>query len=147
MFPPGETMNKASNNAEVPGALRVWFVIHFAVDLVFALPLMVAPELLLRGLGWQSIDPFAARLVAAALFGIGIESLLARNSRPEVFKGMLNLKIIWSLSAVVGIAVSMVSAGAERPLFTWLLLGTFVAFNFIWLYWRRRIGRILFRNR
>lgn len=139
-------MNKMSNNAEVPGALRVWFVIHFAVDLVFALPLMVAPELLLGWLGWQSIDPFAARLVAAALFGIGIESLLARNSRPEVFKGMLNLKIIWSLSAVVGIAISMVSAGAERPFFSWLLLGTFVVFNFVWLYWRRRIGRILCRN-
>ena len=139
-------MNKKSNNAEVPGALRVWFVIHFAVDLVFALPLMVAPELLLEGLGWQSVDPFAARLVAAALFGIGIESLLARNSRPEVFKNMLNLKIIWSLSAVVGIAISMVSAGAERPPFSWLLLGTFVAFNFVWLYWRRSIGRILRKN-
>jgi hypothetical protein len=62
---------------------------------------------------------------------------------PEVFKGMLNLKIIWSLSAVVGIALSMVSAGAERPSFSWLLLGTFVAFNFVWLYWRRRIGKIL----
>jgi len=135
-----------NNNSEVPGALRVWFVIHFVVDIVFALPLMVAPELLLGGLGWQSIDPFAARLVAAALFGIGIESLLARNSRPEVFKGMLNLKIIWSFSAVVGIAISMVSAGAERPLFSWLLLGTFVAFNFIWLYWRRSIGRILHNN-
>jgi len=139
-------MNKMSNNAEVPGALRVWFVIHFAVDLVFALPLMVAPELLLRGLGWQSIDPFTARLVAAALFGIGIESLLARNSRPEVFRGMLNLKIIWSLSAVVGIAISMVSAGAMRPPFSWLLLGIFVVFNFVWLYWRRRIGRILCGN-
>ena len=135
-----------NNNSEVPGALRVWFVIHFVVDIVFALPLMVAPELLLGGLGWQNIDPFAARLVAAALFGIGIESLLARNSRPEVFKGMLNLKIIWSFSAVVGIAISMVSAGAERPLFSWLLLGTFVAFNFIWLYWRRSIGRILHNN-
>ena len=136
-------MNKMSNNEEVPGALRVWFVIHFAIDVVFALPLMVAPELLLRGLAWQSVDPFAARLVAAALFGIGIESLLARNSRPEVFKGMLNLKIIWSLSSVVGISISMVSAGTERPPFSWLLLGTFVAFNFVWIYWRRRIGKIV----
>ena len=140
-------MNRNNNNkAEVPRALRIWFVIHFAIDMAFALPLMVAPGLLLRGLGWQSIDPFTARLVAAALFGIGIESLLARNSRPEVFKGMLNLKIIWSLSAVVGIAISMVSAGAERPRFSWRLLGTFIAFNFVWLYWRRRIGRILYRN-
>ena len=57
-----------NNNAEVPEALRVWFVIHFVVDIVFALPLMVAPE---------------------------------------------------------------------------LLLGTFVAFNFVWIYWRRRIGKIV----
>lgn len=62
-------MNRNNNNkAEVPRALRIWFVIHFAIDMAFALPLMVAPG---------------------------------------------------------------------------LLLGTFVAFNFVWLYWRRRIGRIL----
>ena len=51
--------------------------------------------------------PVRALVSAAALFGIGIESYLGRNAGVEAFTGMLNLKIIWSLSAVVGIALSL----------------------------------------
>ncbi len=52
--------------------LRTWFVIHFVADYLFALPLLIAPTWLLNLFGWQSIDPFTARLVGAALIGIFI---------------------------------------------------------------------------
>ena len=70
--------------------LRTWFVIHFAVDIVFAIPLLVAPAAFLTFLGWTAVDPYAARLVGAALMGIGIESYLGRNAGVEAFQGMLN---------------------------------------------------------
>lgn len=69
----------------VPGSLRVWFVIHFAVDMLFAIPLLFFPEFLLPLLGWKVVDPITSRLVGAALLGIGGESLLGRNASKEVF--------------------------------------------------------------
>ena len=67
----------------VPSSLRSWFVVHFVADIVFALPLFLAPQWTLTLLGWRAVDPIATRLVAAALFGIGIQSLQqsGRSSR------------------------------------------------------------------
>ncbi len=78
----------------VPSSLRTWFVIHFLADVIFALPLFLAPRWTLSLLGWPAVDPLATRLVAAALFGIGIQSLLGRGEGAAAFRALLNLKII-----------------------------------------------------
>ena len=122
----------------VPDSLRFWFVIHFVLDVVFAIPLLVAPEFTLSLFGWTTIDPLATRLVSAALMGIGVESLLGRNATAEVYRAMLNLKIIWSLSAVVGIAASMAAGG---PVMGWVILGIFGAFCILWIHYRIRLRR------
>ena len=123
-----------------PKALKTWFVIHFAVDVTFAIPLMIIPELFLTLMGWIIVDPIATRIVAAALFGIGIESLLGRNGSLESFKGMLNLKIIWSFATIVGIAISMFYVSLNNVVFLALLLTIFVVFHIIWVYWRVKIS-------
>ena len=125
--------------AGVPVALRMWFVIHFAIDMVVAIPLFFAPREVLGLLGWIAIDPFAARLTAAALMGIGIESFLGRNAGREAFKGMLQLKLIWSFSAAVGLAWSTLEGNLKYPLIGWLLTGTFAAFHALWWYWLVRL--------
>src|SRR5216683_1878366 len=78
----------------VPRSLRSWFVVHFWADILFAVPLFFAPRLFLGLLGWPAVDPIATRLVAAALFGIGIQSLLGRAEDAATFRALLNLKII-----------------------------------------------------
>ena len=121
----------------VPAALRTWFVVHFVADLVFALPLFVAPRPFLMVFGWNEVDPVTTRLVAAALLGIGIQSLLGRNERPETFRAMLNLKIIWSSTATLGIVAS-IAQGA--PAMAWGFAAIFGGFCGVWTYWRRRLG-------
>lgn len=123
----------------VPQALRTAFVIHFWADVLFALPLFVAPEPVLTLVGWQAVDPFTTRLVAAALFGIGIESWLGRNGDASAFRTMLTLKVIWSATAVLGLGWSMLEGAQGRPLFGWVVLGIFVVFHGLWLYWWRRM--------
>ena len=120
----------------VPSSLRVWFVIHFVLDFIFAVPLLIAPEFMLTLFGWNTIDPFASRLVGAALMGIGGESFLGRNGSVEVYRAMLNLKIIWSLTAVIGIGVSMAPGGSP---WGWGVLGIFGAFCLLWVYYRLRL--------
>lgn len=139
------TMNERSvsvaNDGTVPNALKSWFVLHFAVDVIMALPLFVAPREVLGFFGWVDVDPFAARLVAAALFGIGVESWLGRNAGIESFKGMLQLKIIWSGFATVGLVWSVIEGGLRYPWIGWMLVGVFAAFHAIWWYWRLRLEK------
>lgn len=117
--------------------LRTWFVIHFAIDILFAIPLLVAPVPFLTFLGWTAVDPYTARLVGAALMGIGIESYLGRNAGVEAFQGMLNLKIIWSATAIAGTLLTMMSG--YRPWGAWLLLAAFIPFNILWIYYRLQL--------
>ncbi|MBN2503224.1 MAG: hypothetical protein JXB38_20775 [Anaerolineales bacterium] len=128
-----------SKTQVAPQTLSNWFVVHFIADLLFAVPMMLIPEQFLSWLGWQTIDPIATRLVAAALFGIGIESWLGRNASLDTFKNMLNLKIIWSLGAVVGIGVSLIGGAQGSPLMGWLVFTIFLAFNILWVYWRVKL--------
>ena len=128
---------------QVPNSLKILFNIHFLVDVAFAIPLFLFPQAFLDLLGWHSVDPFATRLVAAALFGIGIESFLGRNAGADSYKNMLNLKIIWSVAAFIGILVSIVQSNYTTIPLEWLLLITFFSFHLLWVYYRVKVGKIL----
>lgn len=118
----------------VPRSLRFWFVIHFVVDFIFAIPLLLAPVWLLMLFGFESPDPFTARLVGAALLGIGGESLLGWDGTLEAFRAMLNLKIIWSLAAIFAIMLTLLVSGG--PIMAYGILLVFAAFSGLWMYYR-----------
>jgi len=117
----------------VPPALRRWFVVHFIADVVAAVPLFVAPVWILGLLGWPAVDPISTRLVAAALFGIGIESYLGRNGSVDAFRAMLNLKVIWSATAALGVLWSQLEGG---PPAGWGVFAIFAGFHLVWLRYR-----------
>jgi hypothetical protein len=125
-----------SERAAVPQALRNWFVVHFVADWLFAIPLFVAPNAFLRLLGWQQVDPISARIVAAALVGIGTQSLIGRNEHVIAFRAMLNLKVLWSATATLGILWSVLDGG---PVMGWGFVAIFAGFNALWSYWRWRL--------
>jgi hypothetical protein len=120
----------------VPDALRRWFVAHFVLDWLFALPLFFAPRPFLGLLGFTEVDVVASRLVAAALFGIGTQSLLGRHGSVDSFRTMLELKMIWSGTATVGLVWSALDGG---PPATWLFVAIFLGFNAVWTAWRLRL--------
>ena len=124
---------------QTPDALRRWFVVQFAVDWLVGVPLFLAPTPLLQLFGWHSIDPVATRLFAAALLGIGGQSLFGRNGSPGEFRAMLNLKLIWAAAASLGLGAGILSGG---PAIAWLGLVVFVGFFALWLYWRLRLRQV-----
>jgi hypothetical protein len=131
------------NEEKVPKSLSVWFIIHFLIDISIAIPLFFFPEQTLELFGWENIDVLMSRVVAAALFGIGIESLIGRNASLDGFKNMLNLKIIWSFTATLGITWSMVAGAQGRPMMGWVVLAAFLIFHLVWWYWRIQVGKML----
>jgi hypothetical protein len=124
------------NGGEVPGALRRWFILHGVVDWMFAVPLFLCPDAFLRAFGWTVVDPMAARGVAAALVGIGTQSLLSRNSSRSVYRELLSLKILWSFTAALGFAWTALAVG---PRFGWVFVAIFAFFSILWMYWSRRL--------
>jgi len=121
--------------------LRIWFIIHFYADILFAIPIFLFPEYFMQLAGWQSIGPVAARGVAAALFGIGIESYLGRNAGTETYKSLLNLKIIWSLTATIGLVIALIQNVHGRPVMLWIAFFIFILFHILWVYWRVRLQK------
>jgi hypothetical protein len=55
----------------VPASLRFWFVVHFAADIIFAIPLIFFPGKFVGLWGFESAEIFTARLTGAALAGTG----------------------------------------------------------------------------
>ncbi|MFA9402559.1 MAG: hypothetical protein ACERKY_05780 [Anaerolineales bacterium] len=125
-----------SASRDVPKSLRVWFVIHFVLDIIIAIPMLLVPELLLPLLGWSVVDPITSRLVGAALLGIGVESLIGRNASRDVFKAMLNLKILWASGAILGIGLGLMVGG---PPIAWIFLAIFTGFLGLWSYYRVKL--------
>ena len=120
--------------------LQIWFRIHFVADILFALPLFFFPGKFMSLFGWIEIAPVMARLVAAALFGIGIESLIASYKADlKAFREMLNLKVIWSFTASAGLVIALIQGEHARPLMLWIITGIFILFHALWLSYRIRL--------
>ena len=117
---------------KVPKSLRIWFMIHFFADIIFAIPLIFAPKWILGILGAQTVDIFSARIIGAALFGIGTVSLIKNNGGIETYDALLTLKILWGWSAAFGIIISY----DYWPKFGALILLTFIVFPSVWLYYK-----------
>lgn len=126
-----------STNA-VPTILRNLFIVHFIVDILFAVPLFFFPQQFLLYFGWETIDVVSIRLVAAALCAIGIESWIGRNASIQSFRTMLRLKVIWSGVAVIGLLWSLTEVLMVSYLL-WMIFFIFIIFHSIWLYWFVRL--------
>lgn len=123
-------------NIGVPNGLRTWFVIHFIADILFGIPLLFFPQAFLNIFDWATYDPIMARLVGAALMGIGIESFLGRNEGEDTFRAMLNLKVIWASSALFAIGAGIAEGAA---LTAWAFFGIFAVFWGVWVYYRLKL--------
>jgi hypothetical protein len=124
----------------VPAALRFWFVVHFAADIIFAIPLIFFPGEFMGLWGFESAETLTARLTGAALAGIGGNSLFMHKKGIPVFDTMLTLKIIWSLSAIAAIIITITEGG---PASLYLFLLIFLVFSLLWIYWKFRIMSLL----
>lgn len=122
----------------IPTSLRTWFVIHFIVDMIFGLPLLIAPVWLLGIFGIPIAATLTARLVGAGLISIGVMSFFARNENIPVYHALLNMKIVWSITAMIAILIYLYEGGVS---IVWLLFVLFLIFNLVWTYYKVRLSK------
>lgn len=121
----------------VPTSLRRWFTVHFIIDLALGIPAILFPGFMLRLFGFSPAEQFSTRLLGAGLLGMGGAIFLMRNKGVISYKTMLNIKIIWSLSAIFAIAVSLWMGG---PIQIAVLLIVFIVLLSTWLYYRGQMS-------
>ena len=116
-------------------------MLHFVLDVLVAVPLFVRPNLFLSMVGLEESNVLLARIIAAALMGIGVESLLGRNAGRESYVGMLRMKIIWSGMVVLGFVVSLIGGQIAWSTVVGLVMGVFIFFNLVWVYWLLKLKK------
>ena len=126
-----------NENPMIPTGLKTWFVIHFIADILFAIPLIFFPEVIMAWFGWGAIDPVMPRLVGAALLGIGGESLFSRNASWDAFKSLLRLKIIWASGAILALGLGILKGA---PPAAWGFLAIFIGFLVVWVFFRIKLN-------
>jgi len=118
----------------VPSSLRVWFLIHFAVDMIFAILLIFFPRYMFQFFGFFG-QKALARMVGAALFAIGGASFFTYKSGKESYNTMLTLKLLWSGAAIAGLLCSVFSGESIK---LWYAIGIFFAFFLVWVYYKSK---------
>ncbi|MBL7022382.1 hypothetical protein ISR92_03640 [Patescibacteria group bacterium] len=119
-------------------SLRIWFIVHFVVDFLIAIPLFIAPIKILTIFGFTDINSLLARLVAAALFGIGGASLLINKGNADSYNALLSVKVIWSFMAIVALLISLLES---LNIFVIFILIIFVIFSITWIYYKLRLSK------
>jgi hypothetical protein len=119
---------------KIPKSLVVWFKLHFVVDVIFAIPLIFFPGWLMGLLSLPVENLFLARVIGAALLGIGGASIFCKKK--EHYEIMLILKIIWSISAIL---VLIYSAIVENSFMLWILALVFLIFSISWVYYKKKL--------
>jgi hypothetical protein len=113
--------------------LRILFLVHMVVALVFGVPLLLIPGRLLQWVGWAPIDPIAGRLLGAALLALGWSSF-----RGWQLMGKRDVRLLVEMEAVftglacVGLARHLLFA--SYPLFPWLVFAVLAVFFLAWAF-------------
>ena len=122
---------------EVPQSLRKWLVFHFYVDYAFAIPFFFFPEQLASLLNYEPLDPLAARMSAAALFGIGYSSLMAAKFDLEKIQLKLRWAVIWAGSATIGLFWGALSVD---QIWGWIFGIIFLLFFILWFFYAIKLN-------
>jgi hypothetical protein len=122
---------------EISKLLKLTFLVHFFVSIIFGLLFIVLVELYVGVVGWPYLDPITGRILGATLLGLAAGSLLAwRETKWESVKIVVQIEIVWLM---LGTAVHIFSIFAFPllPFMIWVQAAILIFFlgAFIWFYY------------
>jgi hypothetical protein len=113
-------------------ALRITFLIHTVVSLVFGALLLLIPGRFLQLLDWAPIDPIGSRLLGAALLALAWSSFRGwlATERKQV-RIVVELEAVFTVLACVGLLRHLLFA--RYPIVVWVILAIFLIFAVVWI--------------
>ena len=124
---------------QIPYALKITFLVHFVVAVVFGLVFLLVPEMFGGMMGAPIKEPSTFRLVGAALMAFAASSWFAyRETVWDRVKIVVQMEIVWTILGVLAMLYGLIFEGL--PAGDWMnvvILGAF-AVAFIFFYSTRR---------
>ena len=127
---------------ELLKGLEIVLLVHFILGLILGILFLFIPEKYCTIIGVVMADHGLLRLVGAASLALGSSSFLAYRSKDwEKVKLLVQMDLIWLVSAIVGLVWWLVESG---PLVAWWVFGMFIAFlgAFIYFYILQEKGEL-----
>jgi len=124
---------------QIPYGLKITFLVHFVVAVVFGAGFLLIPEMLTGMLGARAMEPSTFRLVGAAMLAFAASSWLAyRQPVWEKVKIVVQIEIVWTVLGVLATLYGLIFEGLPAADgMNVVILGAF-AVAFIFFYSRRR---------
>lgn len=112
----------------LPG-LRLTFLVHIVVGLIFGLGQLLIPETFLGLVGWKVTDPGAYRMIGAAVLAFTASSWWAyRETAWERVKIIVEAEVVWTtLAALVQLAGVLFGGLAAAAWITVIVMAGFAA--------------------
>ncbi|MHA2287147.1 MAG: hypothetical protein ACXABG_00045 [Promethearchaeota archaeon] len=121
---------------EISKLLKLTFLIHFFVAVIFGLVFIVLTELYVGFVGWPYLDPITGRVLGAVFLGLAAASLLSwRETKWESVKIVVQMEMVW---LALAIAVHVWAFLTHAFIFmVWVQLGILIFFlgAFIYFYY------------
>jgi hypothetical protein len=113
--------------------LKITFIIHALVALVFGLLLYLQPGLWAKMVNWAPFDPILTRVYGAALLALAVSSWLGyRAARWDEVRIIVLMEIALTVLSTVGGLWGLLFRGA--PVFGWVSVLIWVVFAVAWIY-------------
>jgi hypothetical protein len=127
--------------------LKLTFLIHFFVAVIFGLVFTVIVEFYVELIGWPYEDPVTGRVLGAMFLGLAVASLLSwRETKWESVKIVVQMEIAW---LVIGTAVHLFAIFTDPLLrinasfMIWIQTAILLIFliAFIWFYYDQEFAK------
>lgn len=113
-------------------ALKITFLVHGIVALLFGLLLLLIPGRLLLWLGWAPIDPIISRLLGAALLGLAWSSFRGwRATERAQVAIVLEVEAVFTVLGCAGLLRHLLFS--RWPLMVWAVFALLAAFAVAWI--------------
>ncbi len=122
--------------------LKLAFLLHFFVAILFGLTFLLFIEFYVEVTGWPYLDPIAGRVLGAAFIGFGMASLLCwRETEWTKVKITVQMEITWLIVAIVAQFWIVFTLGL--PIMGWVNVVIMLVFciAFSWFYYRQEMGK------
>lgn len=87
---------------EISKLLKLVFLVHFFVAVIFGLTFTFITEYYVSLTGWPYLDPITGRVLGAVFLGLAVASLLAwRETKWQHVKIIVQMEIVWLTVAIV----------------------------------------------
>ena len=117
---------------ELLKGLKIILLVHFIMGIILGFIFLILPEAYCDIVGVTMTDHGVLRLIGAASLALGGGSFLAYRSKEwEKTKLLVQLNLIWLISAVVGVVWWLIEGG---PVAGWWVFGMFVIFLIAFVY-------------